>query len=139
MHGAGKIRHCLLMSIMAFSPACRGLLLAALVLVWMPLPGFGAVSPPVLATVVTVVGLDEQGNPGPQGLGVITGKGKQVLTSASLFAAQAAGVIKTGKGEMCLIREISGLDPASDLAVAQSEAKCGSPVQVAGNRREVEG
>ncbi|MFZ5453729.1 MAG: tetratricopeptide repeat protein [Thermodesulfobacteriota bacterium] len=91
--------------------------------------------PPVLASVVTVVGLDDQGNPGPRGLGVIVGKGDQVLTSASLFAAQDAGVVKTGRGEMRLIREVAGIDPATDLAVLHPPGKCGSPVEVTGTRR----
>ncbi|MDD5643195.1 MAG: tetratricopeptide repeat-containing serine protease family protein [Syntrophales bacterium] len=97
--------------------------------------GFCAWEPPVPPSVVTVVGLDGQGNPGPRGLGVIIGKGERVLTSASLFAGQDAGVIKTGKGEMRLIRAVAGVDPASDLAVVQTTEKCGSPVEVAGIHR----
>lgn len=105
------------------------------VLSWMlPTVAFSG-EPPVLASVVTIVGLDNQGNPGPRGLGVIAGKGDQVLTSASLFVAQDAGVVKTGKGEMRLIREVSGIDPATDLAVVHPSGKCGFPVEIANTRR----
>jgi len=87
--------------------------------------------PPVLASVVNVVGLDAQGNPGLRGLGVIAGREDQVLTSASLFKEQGVGVIKTPRGELRLIRQVSGIDPSSDLAVVHSE-KFGSPVEEAG-------
>jgi tetratricopeptide (TPR) repeat protein len=84
--------------------------------------------------VVTVVGLDAQGNPGQEGLGVITDRARQVLTSASLFKSQGAGVIKTQRGELRLIQQVAGIDPASDLAVVHVE-KSGSPVEVAGPHR----
>jgi len=98
----------------------------------MPVMGSCAGEPQVLASVVNVVGLDAEGNPGPRGLGVIVGRADQVLTSASLFAAQDAGVVKTAHGELRLIRQVSGIDPSNGLALVHSQEKCGSPVEVAG-------
>ncbi len=119
------------MPILLIFPAFRCLLLAAWALAWMLPMAAGAGEPPVLASVVTVVGLDAQGHPGPRGLGVVADRADQVLTSASLFKALGAGVVKTTGGELRLIQQVSGIDPSSDLAVVHPE-KCGSPVKVAG-------
>jgi tetratricopeptide (TPR) repeat protein len=74
------------------------------------------------AAVVTVVGLDAQGHPGPQGLGVVVSKDGQVLTSAALFAASRRGVVKTPAGPIHLIRNFIHVDALQDLALVRVEA-----------------
>jgi tetratricopeptide (TPR) repeat protein len=62
------------------------------------------------------------------------GRGDQVLTSASLFAVLDAGVVKTGKGELRLIRQVSAMDASCGLAVVHPGEKCGPSVEVVGTR-----
>jgi tetratricopeptide (TPR) repeat protein len=44
-------------------------------------------------------------------------------------------VVKTARGELRLIRQVAGIDPASDLAVIHPGEKCLAPVEVAPARR----
>jgi tetratricopeptide (TPR) repeat protein len=84
--------------------------------------------------VVSVVGLDERGEPSRQGLGVVLGKEGLILTSAALLAQGWGGIIKTAVGKKYLIRHVLYWDFFQDLALVQVEAKALTTVPLAGSR-----
>ena len=95
-----------------------------LLLVLLPLtPAIGAPTD----TVVCVVGLDEEGNPQSQGLGVVLTKEGRILTSATLLAAHRGAIIITADGTKYPVRQVSQWNFFQDLAVAQVEAEALSP------------
>jgi tetratricopeptide (TPR) repeat protein len=88
-----------------------------------------------VASLVSVVGLNELGNPELQGLGVVVGREGQVLTSASLFPANRGGVVKTAAGTLYIVRSLLHCDPLQDLAIVQIEPNGLAPVQVSNTWR----
>ena len=95
-----------------------------LLLVLLPLtPAIGAPTD----TVVCVVGLDEEGNPQNQGLGVVLTKEGRILTSAALLAPHRGAIIMTADGTKYPIRQVSQWNFFQDLALAQVEAEALSP------------
>ncbi len=80
------------------------------------------------ASVVAVVGLDGQGNPEFPGLGVIVGREGQILTSAALFSANQAGVVKTAASSFEIIQSLLHVDPLQDLALIQIKEKAPPPL-----------
>jgi tetratricopeptide (TPR) repeat protein len=93
-----------------------------LVLLLVLLPLTAAAAGPAEA-VVSVVGLDDQGEPCRQGLGTVVGKDGGILTSAALLAPGRGGIIKTASGGKHLIRAVRGWDFLEDLALAQVEVE----------------
>ena len=75
------------------------------------------------SAVVTLVSLDDQGEPWRQGLGVMVGKNGRVLTSARLLGVGGTNVVRTGKGDKYLVQEILYQDPLQDLALVKVDAK----------------
>ncbi len=95
-----------------------------LFLVLLPLtPAIGAPTD----TVVCVVGLDEEGNPQNQGLGVVLAKEGRILTSAALLAPYRGAIIITADGTKYPIRQVSQWNFFQDLVLAQVEAAALSP------------
>lgn len=79
---------------------------------------------------VSVVSLDEQGNPWRQGMGIMVSKEGIVLTSASILADCRAGVIKTADGALHVIQKISRWDSLQDVALLQIEPESSKMVVV---------
>ena len=79
---------------------------------------------------VSVISLDEQGNPWRQGMGILVGKEGIVLTSASIMAESRAGVVKTADGTLHIIQKISYWDSLQDLALLQIESEGSKKVAV---------
>jgi len=77
---------------------------------------------PVLETVVTVVRLDEQGEPQNTALGVIVGQDGAVLTSAAIFQPGQPLLVKTNQGEIYWCQNLLYSDLLQDLAVLKIEA-----------------
>jgi len=77
--------------------------------------------------VVCVVGLDEEGNPQRQGLGVVLTKEGRILTSAALLAPHPGAIIITADGAKYPIHQVSQWNFFQDLAVAQVGAEALSP------------
>jgi tetratricopeptide (TPR) repeat protein len=96
---------------------------------------FWLVSSGIAATpaesLVTVISLDEQGNPWRQGMGLVVGREGSVLTSASIMADSRAGVVKTADGVLHMITKISRWDSLQDVALVQIEPE-GSKIVAAG-------
>lgn len=90
--------------------------------------------------VVAVVGLDDQGNPRRQGLGILVGKDGRILTSASILANSSSGVIKTADGTLRLIQKLLLWDTFQDLALVEvgTEGLPAAPVEIAGGVRPPE-
>jgi tetratricopeptide (TPR) repeat protein len=84
--------------------------------------------------VVSVVGLNEQGEPSRQGLGVVLGKEGRILTSAALLAPGGGGIVKTAAGNKYLIRHVLYWDFFEDLALVQVEAEALTAVPLASSR-----
>jgi len=68
---------------------------------------------------VSVVSLDERGNPWRQGMGLLVSKEGMVLTSASILADCRAGMVKTTDGALHVIQKISRWESLQDLALLQ--------------------
>lgn len=79
---------------------------------------------------VSVVSLDEQGNPWRQGMGIMVSKEGMVLTSASIMADCRSGVVKTADGALHIIRKISRWDSLQDVALLQIEPESSKLVAV---------
>ena len=79
---------------------------------------------------VSVVSLDEQGNPWRQGMGILVGKEGSVLTSASIMAECRSGVVKTADGALHIIQKISLWDSLQDVALLQIEPESSKIVAV---------
>jgi len=103
-----------------------------LTLLLMPMAAATAGSP--AAAVVSVVGLDEQGDPCRQGLGAVLGKEGRILTSAALLAPGRGGIVKTAAGAKYLIRHVLYWDFFQDLALAQVEAEALPAAPLGGSR-----
>jgi tetratricopeptide (TPR) repeat protein len=72
--------------------------------------------------IVTVVSLDEQGNPWRQGMGILVSREGSILTSVSIMADCRAGVVKTSDGALHIIQKIIHWDSLQDMALLQIEA-----------------
>lgn len=79
---------------------------------------------------VSVVSLDEQGNPWRQGMGIVVGREGSVLTSASIMAESRSGVVKTADGTLHIIKKISHWDSLQDVALLQIEPESSKMVVV---------
>jgi tetratricopeptide (TPR) repeat protein len=101
--------------------AMTRLILCWLLLIPLTMPGAAAAAAGKnpAESVVTVVGLDDEGRPSRQGLGVVVGKDGKVLTSAALLNHRRGGVIRSGAGGMRLIRKVVHWDILQDLAVVE--------------------
>lgn len=90
--------------------------------------------------VVSVVGLDEQGNPRRQGLGILVGKDGRILTSASILAGSRSGVVKASDGTLHFIQKVLLWDTLQDLALAEvgAESLTAAPVEISGGVRPPE-
>ncbi len=111
-------------------------------LFWISLASVLLAGPPppnaakVVNAVVTVMGLDDQGKPLSQGLGVAVGQEGRILTSAGLLVQSRGGVIKTNHGALHLVQEVGYQDGLQDLALIKAEghslpsAPLGSPEKV---------
>jgi tetratricopeptide (TPR) repeat protein len=100
-----------------------------LLLLLMLLPHTPAIGAPANA-VVCVVGLDEEGNPQRQGLGVVLTKEGRILTSATLLAPHRGAIIMTADGTKYPVRQVSQWNFFQDLAMAQVETEALSPAPV---------
>jgi len=76
----------------------------------------------LLATVVTVVALDEQGQPVRSALGVIVAPEGLVLTIAAICQPGQPLLVKTSCGEISWCQKPVQLDPLQDLVVLKIEA-----------------
>jgi len=72
---------------------------------------------------VSVVVVNEQGDPCRQGQGVIVGKDGRLLTSAALLAPGRGAIAKTAGGEKLVVRQVLSWDFFQDLALVQVEAE----------------
>ena len=70
---------------------------------------------------VSVVSLDEQGNPMSQGMGILVDREGSVLTSASIMADSRSGVVRTADGAFHVIQKIIHWDSLQDVALLQIE------------------
>jgi tetratricopeptide (TPR) repeat protein len=106
---------------------------------WLILPAASPAKGPDDA-VVSVVGLDEQGNPRRQGLGILLGKDGRILTSASVLAGSRGGVVKTSDGTLHFIRKVLLWDTLQDLALVEVDAESltAAPVEISGGLRPPE-
>ena len=73
--------------------------------VWLFLLVSGGIAKEPAEALVSVVSLDEQGNPWRQGMGILVGREGSVLTSASIMADCRSGVVKTADGALHIITE----------------------------------
>ena len=89
--------------------------------VWLFLLVSGGIAKEPAEALVSVVSLDEQGNPTRQGMGILVGREGSVLTSASIMADCRSGVVKTADGALHIIRKISRWDSLQDVALLQIE------------------
>jgi len=80
---------------------------------------------------VSVISLDEQGNPWRQGMGVLVSREGSVLTSASIMADCRSGVVQTADGALHLVTKISPWDSLQDVALLQIDPE-GSKMAAAG-------
>ena len=103
----------------------RRFLLLGLLLLWPAMVGGAPRGAAAAATeaVVSVVSLNEQGEPWHQGLGVVVDKQGRLLTSAALLARGRGAIVKTAAGEKFLVRRVLSWDFFQDLALAQVEAE----------------
>ncbi|MBM4284562.1 MAG: serine protease [Deltaproteobacteria bacterium] len=105
--------------------------LLLLLLLLLSLAAAPASAADLLASVVTVVSVDDQGEPRRQGLGVAVGPDGVVLTSAAILAHSRGGLIKTGGGAMHFLSRVVRWDSLQDLAQVQAEGVGLPPVSVA--------
>lgn len=94
----------------------------ALILLLIQLPD-PAVAKDLADTLVSVVGLDEQGQPKCQGMGVVVGESGAILTSASLLFQGGGGIVRTNSGAMYSIQQLTHCDLFQDLAQVKIEAE----------------
>jgi len=73
-------------------------------------------------SLVSVVGLDEHGNPGRQGMGVVVNKAGGVLTSASIVSDCRSAVAKTADGALHILRRTVHRDSFQDTILLQFDA-----------------
>ncbi|MGP8104977.1 MAG: tetratricopeptide repeat-containing serine protease family protein [Desulfobaccales bacterium] len=73
-------------------------------------------------SLVSVVGLDEYGNPVRQGMGVLVSKDGTVLTSASIVSNCRSGVAKTADGALHILRRTAYRDSFRDTILLQFDA-----------------
>jgi len=97
-------------------------ILLALVLLVLQLPNSGMAKNST-DIMVSVVGLDGQGQPRCQGMGVCLGKTGVILTSAYLLSQGKGGIIQTSAGDLHLIQRLVHYDALQDLALVQVEAE----------------
>ena len=93
----------------------------SLVFGWLAILVSGGIAKEPSEALVSVVSLDEQGNPMRQGMGILVGREGSVLTSASIMADCRSGVVKTADGALHIIRKISRWDSLQDVALLQIE------------------
>ena len=98
--------------------------------VWLFLLVSGGIAKEPAEALVSVVSLDEQGNPTRQGMGILVGKEGSVLTSASIMADSRSGVVKTADGALHVIQKISRWDSLQDVALLQIEPESSKIVAV---------
>jgi len=110
--------------------------LLCLLLFWValgPLAPLGAKAAPGEA-VVSVVVVNEQGEPCRQGQGVVVGKDGLVLTSAALLGPGRGAIVKTGGGDKLVVLRVLHWDFFQDLALAQAGAEGLPAASLAGSR-----
>lgn len=73
-------------------------------------------------SLVSVVGLDEHGNPVRQGMGVVVSKDGGVLTSASIVSNCRSAVAKTADGALHILRRTAHRDSFQDTILLQFDA-----------------
>lgn len=88
---------------------------------WLFLLASGGIAKEPVNALVSVVSLDEQGNPWRQGMGILVGREGSVLTSASIMSDSRSGVVKTADGALHIIKKISHWDSLQDVALLQIE------------------
>ena len=98
--------------------------------VWISLLVSEAIAKEPAEALVSVVSLDEQGNPWRQGMGILVGREGSVLTSASIMADSRSGVVKTADGALHIIKKISRWDSLQDVALLQIEPESSKIVAV---------
>ncbi len=74
-------------------------------------------------SLVSVVGLDEYGNPVRQGMGVAVSKDGGVLTSASIVSNCRSAVAKTADGALHILRRTAQRDSFQDTILLQFDAE----------------
>jgi tetratricopeptide (TPR) repeat protein len=97
-------------------------ILVYLFILLMLLPLTPAIGAP-LDTVVRIVGLDKEGNPQRQGMGVVLMKDGLILTSAALLAPYPGAIVMTADGTKYQILQVSQRNFFQDLALARVEAE----------------
>jgi trypsin-like peptidase/tetratricopeptide repeat protein len=73
-------------------------------------------------SLVSVVGLDEHGNPVRQGMGVVVSKDGGILTSASIVSDCRSAVAKTADGALHILRSTAHRDSFQDAILLQFDA-----------------
>ena len=106
--------------------ACLGLSF-----VWISLLVAAGIAKEPAEALVSVVSLDEQGNPWRQGMGILVGREGSVLTSASIMAGSRSGVVQTADGALHIITKISRWDSLQDVALLQIDPESSKIVAVA--------
>ncbi|MHB9074089.1 MAG: tetratricopeptide repeat-containing S1 family peptidase [Desulfobaccales bacterium] len=93
-------------------------------LIWLCLANLAgaAVESPALETVVTVVTLNEHGEPRDTALGVIVRQDGLILTSAAIFQPGQPLLVKTSHGAIYWSQNLLHSDSLQDLAVLKIEA-----------------
>jgi tetratricopeptide (TPR) repeat protein len=97
------------------------LVCVSLTLAWLFLLTSAGIALGPTDALVSVVSLDEHGNPVRQGMGILVRKDGSVLTSASIMADCRSGIVKTADGALQVIRKISRWESLQDLALLQIE------------------
>lgn len=97
--------------------------LACLSIAWIFWLVSGGIAKEPAEALVSVISLDEQGNPWRQGMGLVVGREGSVLTSASIMADSRSGVVKTADGALHIITKISRWDSLQDVALVQFEPR----------------
>ena len=104
-----------------------------LCLVWISLPASEGIAKEPVDPLVSIVSLDENGNPWRQGMGILVSKDGSILTSASIMTNCRSAVAKSSDNTLHVIRKITHWDSLQDLALLQIEPGDSkiSPVELA--------
>lgn len=108
-----------------FSFSARKILLplrAGLILLCLVSMAGAGVENPALETVVTVVALDEQGQPMSTALGVIVRQDGVILTSAAIIQPEQPVLVRTNHGALYWSKNLLHYDLLQDLAILKIEA-----------------
>jgi tetratricopeptide (TPR) repeat protein len=88
-------------------------------LVWISLSASEGIAKDPVDPLVSIVSMDEYGNPCRQGMGILVSKDGSILTSASLMANCRSAIAKSSDNTLYVIRKVTHWDSLQDLALLQ--------------------